>query len=532
MREPREDADLVLVVPDDDPPDDAPPDHRRAGSPRQHRRVAAAVVTVLAVVMVVGGAARTAADRREAALLEPFATAVGMATGLREPLVEALRLPARELLAVDGDTVLARGAGGALRALDARTGTELWSTAAGFADLDGCRVPDRTPQDRSVQDRGARGGAAAGLAAPPPRFAACALGDPATAVVHVDLGDGTVRARTPLPETLVDWAVLGADLVVALRDGDEVALVRLAPGTSPGDAEAAGVRWRAAVGPTAATRVPFAGTGAPASPVPGSRSLTTPGFTTADPGDADDAGPLRLDVGRGLVTLSGALGAAVRADDGAPLGAWTPDPGQSRVVVTAGPGGLGVWPSPQRGAWFDTAGSLLADLPGAPVSERVTDGTAAEVVLVLSPLLSAVDVRTGAVLWQRGDGATRWPSSLPVRRDGMVVVPEGDRLLGLDVRTGAVRWSAPAPTAVQTFGARPLTDGLRLVVTDLGPADESDLTDPDAPAEPGGAVVLRAIDLATGTDAWTVAAPPSARWVSGIGGRGVLRGGDDVVVLD
>jgi hypothetical protein len=275
--------------------------------------------------------------------------------------------------------------------------------------------------------------------------------------------------------------------------------------------------------------VPFAGA---APRVLGTRSLTTPRITTADPGDADDARSLRLDVDRGLVTVSGALGAAVRADDGVLLGAWTADPGQSRVAVRGGAGGFGVWPSPQRGAWFDSAGALLADLPGGPVTERITDGTAEEVVLVLTPLLSAVDVRTGRVLWQRGDGATRWPSSLPVRRDGLVVVPEGDRLLGLDVRTGAARWSVPAPTAVQTFGARPLTDGVRLVVTDLDPAGRGDPTDPGAPAGPGGAVVLRAIDLATGADAWTAAAPSSARWVSGIGGRGVLRGGDDVVVLD
>lgn len=236
--------------------------------------------------------------------------------------------------------------------------------------------------------------------------------------------------------------------------------------------------------------------------------------------------------------MSGRLGAAVRADDGTLLGAWTPDPGQSRVVVVARPGGFGVWPSPQRGGWFDTAGSLRVDLPGAPVLERVTDGTVEEVVLVLMPLLSAVDVRTGAVLWQRGDGATRWPASLPVRADGMVVVPEGDRLLGVDVRTGTARWSVPAPEVLQTLGARPLTDGVRLVVTDVGPAgrdgpEHPDRLDPD-PVDPGtgDGVVLRAIDLATGADAWTVDAPPSARWVAGIGGRGVLRGGDDVVVLD
>jgi outer membrane protein assembly factor BamB len=137
-------------------------------------------------------------------------------------------------------------------------------------------------------------------------------------------------------------------------------------------------------------------------------------------------------------------------------------------------------------------------------------------VLTLSPLLTAVDVRTGEVLWQRGDGGYLQPAALPLRLDGQVVLPEQDRLLGVDVRNGEVRWSVPAPQTTQTLFSRPLTDGRRLVLTDL---DDS------------GALVLRAVDLATGADVWRVPATPSALWVYGVGGRGVMQGGGDVVVL-
>lgn len=432
--------------------------HRRV--PR--RRVVAAGV---AAAVVVGGAlgARVLEDRREAADLAAFTGLPGISASLRHPLTETLRLPAGRLLAVEGDTLLVRGQDGGpdLLALDARSGAERWAR-----DLPAAVGPP----ERCVTERGSAA-------------VTCATGAPPSTLVHLDLRDGGLTATTPVPDGLVDWTVLDDDVVLATRQGDRLVMVRAVPGTGATGAGAAGVRWRVSL------------------PLPGE--------------GAERAA--RLGVGDGLVAVRGALGAVVTADHGTLLGTWTPEESSGRVDVVLGSDGFGVWRSQHRGRWFDRSGDAMAAIPGDPVTERVTDGSAPEVVLALSPLLTAVDVRTGSVLWRRGDGGYLQPSTLPVRLDGTVVVPERDRLLGLDVRTGRVRWTAPAPAATQTLASRPLTDGRRLVVTDLDGA---------------GSLVLRAIDLTDGTDAWVVPAPSSARWVYGLGGRGVMQGGGDVVVLD
>lgn len=422
--------------------------------------VVAGVVAAVVLAVVVGQ--RVLDDRREAAALAAYTALPGISTSLRDPLTETFRVRAGRLLAV-GDAVLVRGPEGGpdLVALDARSGVQLW-----VRDL----PPAVGPPERCVAHRGGS-------------LVACTVGEPSAAVVHVDLVSGEVTATTPVPDGLVDWAVLDADLVLAAREDGHLVLVRTAPGTVALDPGAPGVRWRVSL------------------PLP----------------EEGGALPLLLGVGDGLVVVRGGLGAVVEADDGALLGAWVPEQGADRVDVVVGPDGFGVWSSPQRGRWFDRSGTPRAPVPGDPVTERVTDGSAPEVVLALSPLLTAIDVRTGSVLWQRGDGGYLQPSTLPLRLDGTVVVPERDRLLGLDVRTGRVRWTAPAPAATQTLASRPLTDGRRLVVTDL---DEA------------GSLVLRAIDLVDGEDVWTVPAPPSARWVYGLGGRGVMQGAGDLVVLD
>jgi outer membrane protein assembly factor BamB len=432
--------------------------HRRV----TRRQVVAAGMTAAVVLAALVGT-RVLEDRREAADLAAFTGLPGISASLRHPLTETVRLPAGRLLAVEGDTVLARGEDGGpdLLALDARSGAERW-----VRDL-----PAAVGRpERCATERGSR-------------VVICATGTPAAALVHLDLRDGALTATTPVPDRLVDWAVLDGDVVLAARQGDRLVVGRAAPGTGAPDAAAAGVRWQVSL--------PLPEEGAQPS--------------------------VLLGVGDGLVAVRGAVGAVVDADDGAVLGTWAPEEGSDRVDVVLGADGFGVWRTPHRGRWFDRSGDAMAAVPGDPVTERVTDGSAPEVVLALSPLLTAVDVRTGSVLWRRGDGGYLQPSTLPLRVEGTIVVPERERLLGLDVRTGSVRWTAPAPTATQTLASRPLTDGRRLVVTDL------DAT---------GSLVLRAIDLADGTDAWVVPAPPSARWVYGLGGRGVMQGGGDVVVLD
>lgn len=429
---------------------------------RTRRRIA----QVLVLALVIGAAAalggRAVGERREAARLAAYAEVPGVSAGLRDPLQETLRVEAGRLLAVDGDTVLVRapadGPAG-LAALDAGSGAVRWSldpAPPDLAETEGCVVDE-----------------VGGLAV-------CSAGSPQDAVLHLDLRDGALVARTPLPGDVVDWDLLDGDLLVAVREGARLVVVRVTPGLAEGDAPVP--RWRVSV--------PLGGGG--------------------------DARPLLLDARDGFVTVSGAVGAVVRADDGRLLGAWEPARGYRRVDVLTGPEGFGVWRSPLRGRWFDGDGRPVSDLPGGPVTERVTDGSAPEVVLTLTPLMTAVDLRTGEALWERGDGGYLQPPALPLRLDGMVVLPDGDRLLGVDVRTGDVRWSAPAPTTTQTLFSRPLTDGRRLVVTDL---DEE------------GALVLRAIDLTTGEDAWVVPAPPASLWVYGVGGRGVMQGGGDVVVL-
>lgn len=445
----------------DDPGQGPAPDRRR------RRTLTRGIVVALVLSAVLAVTARTVADRRETALLADHATLPGVSATLRHPLAETVRLEAGQLLAVAGDTVLTRRGSdvAGLAAVDAGSGALRWAldhVPPGLADLVGCSVP------------------------PDGRLAACEVGSPSSsvghAVVHVDLADGATAATTPLPAGLVAWLPLDEDLVLAARQDGRLVVARVAPGTTTTDRGAPGVRWRVAV------------------------SL----------GGRDDARPLLVDATDGYVTVSGAVGAVLRSRDGALLGAWAPAPGYRRVDVVTGPAGFGVWRAQLRGRWYDPSGAPGAALLGGPVTERVSDGSAPQVVLTATPLLTAVDLRTGEVLWQRGDGASLQPSALPLRLDGLVVVPEPDGIHGIDVRTGEVRWSAQAPTTTQTLSARPLTDGRRLVVTDRDDA---------------GTLVLRAIDLTTGRDVWTVPAPPSSAWVYGAGRRGVTQGGGDVVVL-
>lgn len=440
---------------------DGDPARPAGGSGAGRPRVAArGLVVALLVAVLLAVTWRTVADNRDARMLAAYAGVPGISASLRQPLTETYRAAARAVLVVAGDTVLVRGGDG-LTAVDARSGVVRWTR--------GVEGPGTTGLERcAVAADGAN--------------VACAVLSPTAHVLHVDLADGSVTATTPLPVGVVDWALLEDDVLLARRDGGRLVVARVAPGTTTTDAGRPGVVWRA----------------------------------SAPLGDRPEARPLLLGSRDGLVTVTGAVAVVVRADDGRLLGAWTPARGHNRVDVATTPDGFGVWPSPARGRWFDRTGTARGEVPGSPVTERVTDGSAPEVVLTLSPLLTAVDVRTGEVLWARGDGGSLQPSALPLRLDGLVVLPEGDRLLGMDVRTGRPRWSAPAPRTTQTLFSRPLTDGRRLVLTDLDDA---------------GALVLRALDLASGKDVWRVPAPASSLWVYGIGGRGVMQGGGDVVVL-
>lgn len=176
--------------------------------------------------------------------------------------------------------------------------------------------------------------------------------------------------------------------------------------------------------------------------------------------------------------------------------------------------GVGLWTDPTTGEWFAPDGTRTATLDGRPLEIDVVGGSERVAVLRRDGDLVAVDVTTGAELWQLpAQGRAR------ALLDGRLVVSERDRLAALDVRTGEMLWEVPLGAGVDGATSPTLTDGVR-----IGLAGQQD-----------GRATLTTFDLASGRQEWQTRLPEGTRDVRRIGRAVVaiapVRGGEDFVIL-
>lgn len=463
------------------PPAPRTPARRRA---RRRRRVAAAAaVVVVAVVVAVATVRQATMD----ALL------AGLGEGGVEllPLDHALRERWRtDVDAVGGDmgTLVLVADDDGTRALDARTGAESWARArpAGtdeecspVADLTWRTLPAVGPQGPGTPSRtitpvlclGSR--AVGGDGATPTGEAART-----TTVTALDGGSGEPGPMLTVAGVVMASHVHGGDLVlVTAADDASLRLTRWHPATGA-------VQWRREVRPAEAAGLRYVGW------QQGVLTLATRAGTLA----------FNLDSGREM-TVTEPLPARVVAVE--------------RHLLPRG-GVEVVWGFHEEGGFPGGAGVLVhpddreVPLAGPPLPVAVDDGSQPGLVLVAtSPsTVAAVEVGSGAVRWE-AEGSP--DARVTARVGGVAVLVDGTAATALDVRTGDVLWQsrdvADAP------GSLGLTDGERVLLRHAG--------GPDADAD-----VVVAHDLRTGEVAWTAPLPAGTRDVRGTAGGRVLAVGD------
>lgn len=451
-----------------DPPEvrGLPPAARRRWARGRWLLGGAVVVAVVIVAGVRGDAASVAADDARVAA---HAELPGFARSLREPLEERWRTAgvmgatADLVLVEEGETRDRR-----VVALDAASGEERWVLTDPAAAEGGLWCPEGLPE-RDLLLCWVPGDAVGG-----PNTDLVLEGMRPERLVAVATADGAVVGERDLPPQTVGWAALGADVVVAYRDGDALRLERVDPVTGV-------VRW--AVSPP----------------------LPLPGAVVSE---------LVLDVSDGYVVLTGPVN-AVLGGDGTVLGTWTTPDGATARVETSSIG-FAVWTSPDWGTWHDADGAPGALLVGGPSGEAwarpLDDGDHPGLVLVeSSDGLEVVDVREEGPLWERAP-----VDRVLLRVDDRVVVRAGDEVLGLDLRTGEERWSVTLdvgadPTAV-------VSDGVRILLPRYSAAAGRGLT---------------AYDVTDGSPLWTRPVPEGTSVLGVLPGGGVVTYGfADLVVLD
>ncbi|WP_034228531.1 hypothetical protein, partial [Actinotalea ferrariae] len=197
----------------------AVPDRRPSGA---RRWWVLGLLLVLGAGLAGGSGLSAAADRRDDDDVARLAPEPGFTASLREPLVERWRTTDRVVGVGAGVVLLADRSGGtgtapALQAREAATGRVRWT--AGW-----------TP--RAGVTRCEEAGAALLCDVPGAGFGAPntdeLLGEVPGRLLVVDPVDGRVEAEWDLDGRTVGWAVAGADVVVARREGDRLAVARYA----------------------------------------------------------------------------------------------------------------------------------------------------------------------------------------------------------------------------------------------------------------------------------------------------------------
>lgn len=174
------------------------------------------------------------------------------------------------------------------------------------------------------------------------------------------------------------------------------------------------------------------------------------------------------------------------------------DPGTGEVLaetarsgVVAVPGGFAVRTGQHRWRVFDTAGTVLGEVPGRPAEPELSDGSVPEVLVVTDGARHRAVDRSGRERWSLPDDH----GLVVARREGAVVMLTGTGVTAIDLRSGRERWVWSGDLCPEC-GA--VSDGGRLVVVGRGGADEG---------AGGGRWVGHAIDLDTGETAWTAGLP-------------------------
>lgn len=405
-------VEVLLVGPDESPADDgaqagdgAPDGVRRVRrdrdghDPRTRRRWPVAAAAVVGVLLVAGAVRAALPERAPDAL--PVVDAVA---SLAEPLVARWDVEAPSGATRAGGLVVvlpARGTGDRLAAVDVRTGRTRWT------------VP--TDGDRGVA------WCEGEVHARATTLVACwRLPADEARVVLLDAVDGSVVADRPAGTPTAGHGVVDGDLVLTRRDGGDLLVRRLEPGTG---AE----RWSVRV-----------------------RSVGRPvgGLNTA-----------WVEVAHGWVVLHGTTSAVLDAADGRLLGVWRSgtvpaaellERARAADVATA-PHGFGVWPDvvsgtrAPLGTWFGADGRERGVLDGFLVEPEVSDGSVPDAVLTQAGAgVRATDVGAGRELWRS--------AGTPVARaGGLAVLADRDGLVAVELATGDLAWSAPVPAS----GRRP-----------------------------------------------------------------------------
>lgn len=443
-----------------------PPDTPAARVPARSRRLRWAVVAAaVAAVAAVNGVQVHQQSVRTAEL----AAVPGVLARLDAPPVEVWSAPRAWVNDAAGGVVLATAPDGAVQALDAGTGSVLWSAdpGTGVEARSHCTVVRPDGPAHPFQ-RGRMSGTQ-------PRLALCRHADriPSgpegalhrrTTLVTLDLLTGQEHARVALPGAVIHSDRRGTDLVHATRSDDgRLHAVRWDPWT--GD-----VPWE------------FRSSSAVFGLGAGSlkRSATT--MTVSGPGGTVT---VSLDDGRQVAEP----GAGVPTES--LLSQALPDGGQARVLWDGDDSTLTTQIVSADGATrFSLDGAFL--LPG--VLEPRTPCT---VAASAEGDVRCLDLADGQETWRlAGAGQLGMPL---LQLGGVAVLSDGQTATALDTRDGEVLWSQRLSGWIMV---EPLTDGRAVLL----------------PVTGGGGPALAAFDLRDGTELWRTDAPPGVQRVWSPGG--------------
>lgn len=455
---------------------------RRAGPTRRQRRLA---LVAACVVLVVVATVATVRQATHDALLAGLGRDGVALLPLDGPLTERWRVEADAVTGDLGPLVLVQE-GRRTRALDARTGAVRWErddTPVGAAEV--CRpLEDHASRSTpAVGPQGAAGGvgragAVVCLRTSPVGTGAGEVpgGDPSrsTMAAVLDGATGELGRTITVAGAVVASHVHEGDLVlVTAADDATLRLTRWHPDTG-------GVRWRREVPTAEAAGLRYAGWQ------------------------------------RGVLTVVGRAGTlAYSLDSGRELRVADPLPDHvvavERRLLPRG-GVEVVWGHDEDPAFPGGAGVLVhpdgreVPLTGPPLPVAVDDGSVPGLVLVATTpsTVGAVDVASGEVRWEAEHGAT---AQVAVRARGVAVLVDGTVASAVDVRTGAVLWRVTGLT--DGPGSLGLTDGERVLLRHTE----------------DGVDRLAAHDLRTGEQLWSTALPEGTDDVVGLAeGRVVAVG--------
>ncbi len=438
----------------------ADPGRRRARSGRARTWLVWAGVPALVAVGVASVLMTAEDERRERDRREALAEVRGVLPPFEGPPAEVWHVADGLPFAVGRDVVILESAGsGGLRAVDLRTGRDVWSRPVA-ADESCVPLSDDASPVRFMP-----GDTVVEYVACYPRFATVegyrvVVGDPAD-VELLDVTTGTLVAELPAPADVLGVELAARDVVVASLDADgAVVVARWAMGLARPDA------------PVWSTRLP--------EPLETIEATGWVFHAEAEVVRAGTVGSVPLDLATGAPRPDAAREGVLFTLD-APL------PGGGRVEWDYNAVARAVGGSRVVGA----DGGMVRELDGLPWRPGVADTTSPEVLLLRRPTSSldngdqvgdlvAVDAATGADLWSGG----RMPGMVAlVRLDDVVVAAGAGTVVALDVRDGDILWEDTRSGASPRLGA--LTDGEVVLL---------------AEASGGGALVAR--DLRTGVERW------------------------------